>query len=234
MRALSTLVALAILAATARAGEIYVGPGSSLDFGSAAVDLGCADLVIGGTLDAGSGSVARARDVGILGGGLLLGGSSTLDVAGNWDNAGSFVAGSSHVRFVDDCGRVSAALTGDNVFYDLEMTTSIGKLYVFAAGSTQTILNSLTLAGGGGTRLKLRSTTPGSEAFTDLHGSQFVSSIDVRDNHAIGEQIVLDEQSVDSGNTAGWTLASLIPTLPAAALLWMALAIAAAALRARR
>ena len=232
--ALSTIAALAILASTADGRELDVGAGSSVDFGSAAVDLGCTDLVIGGTLEAGSGLVARARDVSILSGGVLSGESSILDVAGDWDNAGSFVPGTSHVRFVDDCGRVSATLTGDNGFHDLEMTTSIGKLYLFAAGSTQTISNSLTLAGNGGTRLILRSTVGGSEAFTDLQGSQFITSVDVKDNHATGDVLVLDEQSIDSGNTGGWTLASLIPALPAAALLWMALAIAAATLRASR
>jgi hypothetical protein len=234
MRWLPAVLGLMILATAASAGEIDVGAGSSLDLGSATVDLGCADVIVGGTLDAGSGTVARARDVTVVSGGLLSGGSSLLNVAGDWDNAGSFVAGASHVRFLDDCGRTSATLTGSNSFYDLEVTSSIGKLYVFEAGSTQAIASSLTLAGNGATRLVLRSTTGGNEAFTDLQGSQFVSSIDIQDNHSIGQQIVLDEQSVDSGNTAGWTLASLIPTLPAAALLGMALAIAAAMLRASR
>ncbi len=68
--------------------------------------------------------------------GVVNGNSATLEVAGDWDNAGTFNAGTSTVALVDGCGLASAVVAGDTTFANLEMMTTTGFLYSFMAGST--------------------------------------------------------------------------------------------------
>ena len=65
-----------------------IGAGSSASLSNALVDLGCSDLVVTGTMNAGSAAVAQAVDVTI--GGTLNGGSAHIDVTGNWSRTGTF------------------------------------------------------------------------------------------------------------------------------------------------
>ena len=195
------------------ADELNVGAGASVDLGTASIDLGCADLTVTGTFSSGSVGFAAARDVTIEPTGVLNGNSATLEVAGNWANGGVFTCGASTVSFVDGCGLTTATITGDTTFCGLEMATGIGKVYAFEAGSTQTITDSLTLAGASGNLLTIRSTIDGLEAFTNLLGSQSIDFVDVKDNHAVGSPLALPANSVDSGNTQGWVPSVPIPVL---------------------
>ena len=199
----------------ASAAQLTVGAGSSVDLGTGSLDLGCADLVVAGTLTAGTHGVAQARDVTIDPSGVLSGESATLEVTGDWGNAGAFNAGTSTVQLVDGCGLSSAVITGDSTFYELAMTTSTGKLYSFAAGSTQTVTQSLSIVGAAGNLLAIRSTVDGEAAFIDLQGSASTDYVDVKDNHAIGNVIPLGATSVNSGNTLKWWVFP-IPALPVA------------------
>ncbi len=97
LAALAALSALG-LAAPAPAAQVTVGSGSSLDLGTGSLDLGCADLTVAGTLSAGTAGFTQARDVTIDPTGLVNGNSATLAVAGDWDNAGTFNAGTSNVQ----------------------------------------------------------------------------------------------------------------------------------------
>ncbi len=78
------------LATGASAAQFTVGSGATLDLGTGSLDLGCADLTVGGTLSAGTAGLTQARDVTIDPTGLVNGDSATLEVAGDWDNAGTF------------------------------------------------------------------------------------------------------------------------------------------------
>jgi hypothetical protein len=205
------------LAAVASAAQLTVGAGSSVALGSGSLDLGCADLVVAGTLAGGTNGIAGARDVMINPSGVLSGESATFEVAGDWDNAGAFNAGTSTVQLVDGCGLSGAVVTGDSTFYELVMTTSTGKLYSFGASSTQTVAQSLSVAGASGNLLAIRSTVDGEAAFIDLQGSASTDYVDVKDNHAIGNLIPLGATSVNSGNTLGWWVFP-IPALPMAGL----------------
>ena len=82
------------VAPAAGAAEFAVGSGSSLDLGTGRLGLGCADLTVGGTLSAGTIGLDAARDVSIGASGVVNGESATLEVAGDWNNAGTFNAGS--------------------------------------------------------------------------------------------------------------------------------------------
>jgi hypothetical protein len=203
-----------------------VGAGSSLDLGTGSLDLGCADLVVEGTLEAGTGVIDWAQDVSI--GGTLNGESAILYVTGDWNNSSTFDAGRSSVRFVDGCGlsSSSATVSGNSSFFDLDMTTSTGKLIAFAAGSTTTVTNYLTLAGAPGNRLQIRSTVDGSEAYLDVQGSGGGDFVDVDDNDATaGNPILLGPNSVTGSNTPGWDYAPLVPALNLAGLVVLVLAV---------
>lgn len=223
LRATPAIVAFCCFAAVASAGQVTVGSGASFDLGTGSLDLGCADLTVGGTLSAGTVGMAAARDVTIDPTGLVNGETALLQVAGDWDNAGTFNAGSSSVNLVDGCGLLSATIGGNSTFATLAMTTASGKLFQFEAGSTQTVTQSLSIQGADGDLLEIRSTLDGSEAFLDSQGTQSVAYVDVKDNHAVGDQIPLMLSSLISGNALGWILA--VPALPASGLALLALAL---------
>lgn len=218
---LSGVVVFGLATATSAA-HLTVGAGSTVDLGDGSLDLGCANLAVEGTLAAGTGVIDWAEDVSI--GGTLNGESATLYVTGDWNNSGTFNAGSSSVRFVDGCGLSSATISGDSTFFDLEMTTSTGKLVAFEAGSTTTVTDLLTLAGAEANLLTIRSTVDGSEAYLDLQGSQTNDFVDVKDNHAIGNPIPPGPNSVKGPNTPGWANI-VLPTLSAGALALLTLSI---------
>jgi len=201
-----------------------VGAGAGLDLGDGTLDLGCSDLVVAGTLDAASGLIDRALRVSIEPGGSLEGSLGTLQLAGDWSNAGSFDAGSGTLAFVDGCGQASATLSGQSQFATLRANTTSGKLLIFEAGSTQTVLDLLQLAGEAGNLLEIRSSVDGEEAFLDLQGDQSTAFLDGKDNHAVGSRIAFGLGSTDSGNTDGWAFGS-VPALPLAGLLGLALAL---------
>ncbi len=103
-RALTVVgAAFLTLATGASAAQLTVGAGASVDLGTGSLDLGCADLTVGGTLSAGTSGFSQARDVTIDPSGLVNGNSATLEVAGDWDNSGTFNAGTSTVKMVDGC-----------------------------------------------------------------------------------------------------------------------------------
>lgn len=202
------------LAASATSGaQLVVGSGSSLSLGSNSLDLGCAALLVEGTVDLGSGLVARVLDLGIAPAGALHGQSGALRVTRDWANSGTFDAGIGTVELVDGCGAGLADILGDTTFAGLSMTTSTGKEHRFAAGSTQTVTTALTLAGVSRNLLRIRSSVDGSEALLDLQGSQSIAFVDVKDNHAVGVPLQLGPESFTSGNALGWRLVSLVPAL---------------------
>ena len=221
------------LATTASGAQLTVGGGSTVRLGDGGLDLGCADLVVAGTMAAGTSGIDQTRDVGIAPSGTVEGESATLNVTGDWDNAGSFNAGTAIVNFVGGCGRNSAIISGETTFSTLWITTSTGKLYSFQSGSTQTITNSLTLTGVAGNLLTLRSTVGGNEAFLDLQGNHSTDFVDVDDVHAIGNTITLGPGSVQGDNTVGW-IGVAVPALSVVALVLLMLTIIAAGHRSLR
>ena len=198
--AVATLLALA---GGASAAQLSVGSGASVDLGTGSLDLGCADLTVGGTLSAGTSGFTQARDVTIDPSGLVNGNSATLEVAGDWDNAGSFNAGTSTVSFVDGCGLSGAVITGDTTFANLDMTTATGKLYSFTAGSTQTVTQFINLVGAAGNLLRLRSTIDCVKAFIDNQGGSFGDFVDVDCIGVTTNPIFLGPNSVIGPNSQG-------------------------------
>jgi hypothetical protein len=201
------------LAGNASAGSLTIGTGSMLDLGTGSLALGCGDLDVTGTLIAGSVGVTGVRDVAIDPSGIVNASSATISLAGDWDNAGTFNAGSSTVEIVDGCSVLSSVVTGNTTFANFAIHTTTAKQVSFTAGSTQSMAY-LSLLGAAGNLLQIRSTVNGSLAFLDLTGGSSVDFIDVDDIDAQqGNDIAIGANSVVGPNTPGWLPAVVVPML---------------------
>ena len=100
----AVLVALPLLAAA----DVTVGAGSSVDLG-----MDCSNLAVSGTMAMRTVGFDQARDVTINPAGIVNGNSATLEVTGDWNNAGNFNAGSSAVQMVDTRAPPTASVSRD-------------------------------------------------------------------------------------------------------------------------
>lgn len=104
-----------------------------------------------------------------LGGALTLAGNVTIDtskalntssnnypitIAGNWANSGTYAGNNSLVTL----NGTAQSISGSNTFYQLaSATTDAARTLTFANGTTQTIIDALTLTGTANYKLTLRS-----------------------------------------------------------------------------
>lgn len=196
----SVLVLLTAVGGETPAGAsgLIIGGGSTVKLGDALLKLGCNDLLIQAA-------------------GTLQAQASTIRIAGNWNNQGTFDAGTGTVVFEDGCVPNRSSITGSNTFFDLTVLTSSGKTVQFQATATQTVLDALTLQGTAGNLLVIRSSNPGQQAFLNLEpgGSQNIFNVDVADNGATGQVLAARAHSVDSGNTTRWSFVTSLAPAPA-------------------
>ncbi len=68
-------------------------------------------------------------------------------MSGNWSGGGQFISGNGSVVLKDGCGVNTATVFTNNTFYNLDITSSVGKRFTFSSGKTQTISNQLTVSG---------------------------------------------------------------------------------------
>jgi len=134
--------------------------------------------------------------------GTLVANGNNINVGGNWTNNGTFIAGTGAVT-LDGTG-TQAVWSGGSLFNTLEVTNSTSDVTFldgftavnftsntpsaamrFNAGSTYTVTN-LTLNGAEGSRITLRSTSPGTWWFLNVSGTQSLSYVDVSDSDASG------------------------------------------------
>ncbi len=225
-RALCLAAALGAMSSVAVAEGISVGSASSLSLGSGTLGLGCGDLEVAGTFNADSGTVNEVRDLTIAGGGTLNGGSGVLNVTQNWSNSGTFAAGTSTVNLVDGCATSHASISGSSTFATLSVATASGKRLQLEAGSTQTVNTGLSLTGGAGNHLAIRSSSPGSEATLDVLGTASADFVDVEDIHLTTTPIEVDGTSILGSNTTGWSFLGLaVPSLSLLAAAFLALSL---------
>ncbi len=164
-------------------------------------------LIIAGT-DAGD-SFASTGTL-TLGGNFTQSGGTfsaptTLNVPGSFSHSGG--------TFMHNSGTV--ALTGANqsvfgstTFSDLTKTVSNADTLTFEAGSTQTIAGVLILTGTSGQLLSLRSSSAGSKWNVNPQTSWTVSYVDVKDSSNQAASLINPSNSLDSGNTTNWFVAS--------------------------
>ncbi len=202
------------------------------------VDLSCTDLIVGGTLQVGNGSVINARHVTIQAGGVIDGGSGAIELGGDWTDAGVFLAGTGSVRFRDLCSLTSASVGGSTSFFVASFVSTTGKNYVFAVGTTQTIANVLQISGTTPNPIQFRSATPGQVAFIRLQpaGTQLIQHVGVTDVWATGQWLApyLSNEG-GGGNANRWfgipdDAALQIPTLGVLAQVLLALTLAGIAM----
>ena len=209
--------------------DLSIPTGGSFNLAGGSVDLGCSDIIVGGTLDLAGGRLTNVRNVSIQSGGTItLGAAGAVSLSGNWSNAGTFNPGTGTVLFVDApaCASTST-ISGNTSFYSLSLVSTLGKLYKFASGSTQRVLNALTLTGISGQPLRIESTTPGVPANIDMIGAtQVTAFLAVRDMTASGQVIALGLTNLAPGAiTPRWFEIPVVPTLSTAMLVLMMLAL---------
>lgn len=165
-----SLLACSLWASYAFAAELNVPAGATLQIpGSAALQLGCADLTTAGTALVNAGQIQQAGNVTISPSGALNGGTGTIQVGGNWNNRGTFIAGSGSVMFVDGCSTAPASLSGDTSFNQLVLTSQIGRTFVIEAGRNIGVTGSLIVQGTSAAPVRLvTSSSTGQVAYVTL------------------------------------------------------------------
>lgn len=141
---------------------------------------------------------------------LTVSSTNTLTLSGDWTKGtqGTFTANSSTVVL----NGTTQTMSGSNTFYNLSRATA--GTQNFAAGTTQTISNLLTLQGTSSHNLLLRSTLSGSRwhlAPTLLDNSNntvTITNVDVKDS-VVDENATIycwDRGCLDSGNNVRWNI----------------------------
>lgn len=209
--------------------DLSIPAGGSFNVAGGSLDLGCTDVMVGGTLDLAGGRLSNVRSVTIQAGGIVnMGTAGSIALAGNWSNAGTFIPGTGTVLFVDAPACVSTStISGNTSFYSLSLVSILGKLYKFTSGSTQAVLNQLTLTGISGLPLRIESTTAGVLANIEMIGAtQVTAFLAVRDMSATGQVIALGLTNLAPGAiTPRWFEIPVVPTLSTAMLVLMMLAL---------
>lgn len=75
---------LAVAVATPAAADETIGAGGVVSLMAGSLDLGCTDLFIAGTLNLNQGDLRNVRNLSVLAGGVLNGGTGTYSVAGDF------------------------------------------------------------------------------------------------------------------------------------------------------
>jgi hypothetical protein len=150
--------------------------------------------------------------------GPMVAGSSTITCQG-FEASSTFTAGTSTIIINGDYFSGNAQSyyavvlndsvvlsSNDNTFHDL--TFSPGATITVAAGTTQTITNSLT-ADGSTSAIVLLSNAPGTQyTFTKASGAVSVTGVTLSDSNVTGGATWEDVDGTDSGNNTGWTFTS--------------------------
>jgi len=197
-------VALACLLAPLARADLIVPANSQTSLNSGTADLSCTDVVVGGTLNVNAGALKNVRNLTIQPGGVVNGGSGVIEVGGNWSNSGNFAAGTSTVNFRELCGAGPASISGSTTFFAASFVSAIGRTYVFAVGSTQTITSLLQIAGTQANPIQFRSSSSGQVAFIDLltGGTQQIQHVGVTDVWATGQWLAPFEHNEGGGGNA--------------------------------
>jgi hypothetical protein len=198
--------AFAMLVGIARA-DLVVPANGVYTTNGGQTDLACTDVIVAGTLQVNSGGLVNVRHLTIQPGGVIDGGSGTIQLGGNWSGTGTFTAGTSTVRFDDSCGLTSAAIGGSTTFFSTRFVSTSGKNYVFQVGTTQTVGGLLEIAGTAGQPIQFRSSTPGQVANLNLlpGGTQQIQHVGVTDVWATGQWLApaLSNEG-GGGNASRW------------------------------
>jgi hypothetical protein len=234
---LSLALALGLAVTTPALADVTVPAGGAISLNGATVDLGCSDVNVAGTFSLDGGTLLNVRNLSIAPGGSISAAAGQITLSGNWSNAGTFSAGTGRVSFVDAPACATAStVTGSTQFYELSMVSTLGKLYQFAAGSTQRVARLLTMTGTLANPTRISSTVPGQLAFIDLSGGQNLTGLAVRDMAATGFWLAPNQSNLAPGAVVSrwFGVGEVIPTLGHTGLLALILLILGFATNAMR
>ena len=162
--------------------------------------------VNGGTLIATNSTIAASAVV--IASGTFTAPVSTANtgftVSGNWTHSGGTFNHSNGKVTLNGTGQTMA---GSTTFYQFRKVVAAADTLTLTAGTTQSMVNDLTLSGIAGQLLSLRSTVSGSQVnFTLIAGgTQTINYMDVKDNNASGGvTLVARSASTNSGNNTNW------------------------------
>jgi hypothetical protein len=196
-------VALLFFAAVAQA-DVVVPPGANVQLSGGRLDLAGSNVLIGGALGLGSGELRGVGALRIFAGGSADFGSGVATLSGDWENRGTFTAGSSRVELRD--GPAMSQILGTTAFANLSLVSLTGKRYRFESGFTQRVSANLQISGSGAA-IQVDVTAPGNLAFLDLlpGGSQSIANVGVSDVHATGQHLAPTQTNQGgNGNDNGW------------------------------
>ncbi len=187
--------------------SINVGSGSFVDFGGAVVNHPDLSLENNGEVLLTS-TMILLNSFSNQASGVIDVSSSVLSVFGDWENSGDFVGAGATVNLID--GNPVSRVSGDTVFHELLISTTVGKTITFESGSQTTVLNNLLLSGVNNNLLVINSDMAGEEALLSLdrNASQTIEFVDVTDNFATNQVIAPGEpsayDSIQGNNVRGW------------------------------
>jgi hypothetical protein len=133
---------------------------------------------------------------------LTVASNGLLNDRGNWDNSGIFTANGGTV---DLSGAAGQTISGNTTFFNLAKTTSAEQTLTFAAGSTTTVTNMLTLSGAPAQLLTLHSSSDGTQWNLVAPFAQSVNYVYVQDSNAVNGATVRAANSVSTGNNINWS-----------------------------
>jgi hypothetical protein len=162
--------------------DLLVPANSAITVANGVMDLGCADITVAGTLNLISGKITNVRSLTIQSGGRINGDAGAIELSGNWSNnsgsATGFVGGTSVVSFIDNAAcATSSTISGNTIFASLNLTTTVGKIFTLAAGSTQGVTGQLNIIGTPAIALVLNSSVLNQFATIDVRGSQRIADV---------------------------------------------------------
>jgi len=158
------------------------------------------------TINAGTFTLTSNLDVNgnlTIAGGTLTTGTNQINVYGNWVNSGGTFTSTGSVVL----DGLSQSISGNNSFYNLSKSVSSAQTLTFTAGSTQTVLNDLSLTGfSNAARLYLVSSSVGNSWNINPQGARTILYIDVKDSTNLNATSInaIGTGSIDSGNNINW------------------------------
>ena len=132
--------------------------------------------------------------------GVLMGRASTITIANNWTNVGTFTSGSSTVIF--NTGN-TAVVSGTTTFYKLTISNTTAKEVDFDPSNSAiyNVTNLFSVPGQASGVIKLRSVTPGTKWEFYPTGTSNVTYVDVQDGGCnTGSITIVTTAGTNSGN----------------------------------
>ena len=197
-------LAAALIPLTSARADLIVPVGGTYTTNGGQTDLACTDVVVGGLLVVDSGSLVNVRHLTIQAGGTVVSTTGTIRLGGDWNNAGTFVAGSGVVQFRDLCGLTLSAVAGSTTFANASFVSGTGKTYRFAVGTTQSVSGVLEIAGTTPNPIQFRSSSAGQVASINLFpaGAQQIQHVGVTDVWATGQWLAPSLTNEGGGGNA--------------------------------